>query len=151
LISATTNSILGLVELADEQDATRIHSTASLHVLRDVFHDRLNNWVRAKDQWRLLKDNRVCVILRDIGSQGELELAAAKLERVFREPHFYLGKAMPLMVTAGFAEFDNRSKDMTLAIQQAGIALNQAKQSSHLFEVYSPKTGLSENAERNLI
>ena len=150
-MQGASNSILGLVELADEHDATHIHSTASLHVLRDVFHDRLNNWVRAKDQWRLLDNNRVCVILKDIGSQGELELAAAKLERVFREPHIYLGKVMPLMVTAGFARFDNKDKDMTLAMQQAGIALNQAKQSSHLFEVYSHKAGLSEKAERILL
>ena len=100
----SNNSVLGLVELADADDLIEMHGSASFNVLRDVFHDRLKDWVRSKDQWRLLKNNRVCVILKDIGGEGELELAAAKLGRIFKEPHYHLGRPMPLEVAAGFAE-----------------------------------------------
>ena len=151
-MSAGNNSVLGLVELADSHvPANNIHGATSFSVLRDAFHDRLKGWVRTKDQWRLLNNNRVCVILKDIGSEGELELAAAKLERVFKEPHYHLGKCMALEVTAGFAQFNDHNKDMTLAMRQAGIALNQAKKSAHLFEVYSPKCGLNPDAEKKLL
>ena len=147
----SNNSVLGLVELADADDLIEMHGSASFNVLRDVFHDRLKDWVRSKDQWRLLKNNRVCVILKDIGSEGELELAAAKLGRIFKEPHYHLGRPMPLEVAAGFAELKGQNKDMKLAMQQAGIALKQAKKSSQLFDVYSPQFGINAEDERKLV
>ena len=150
-MSSNTHSVLGLVELSDYFDVANIHSSTAIHVLHDAFQDRLKTWVRPKDQWRLLDKNRVCVVLHDIGSQGELELAAAKLGRVFKEPHYHLGRALPLTVAAGFAEFKDGPKDMTLAMRQANIALNQAKKSSHLYEVYSPRDGLNPDAERGLV
>jgi EAL domain-containing protein (putative c-di-GMP-specific phosphodiesterase class I) len=151
LISSSKNSVLGLVELIDNEGTFELHGEASSRALHDVFHDRLKGWVRSKDQWRLLKNNRVCVILKDIGSEGELELAAAKLGRIFREPHYHQGRPMPLEVSAGFAEVNGRNKDLKLAMQQAGIALNQAKKSSRLFDVYSSDWGLNASDERVLV
>jgi EAL domain-containing protein (putative c-di-GMP-specific phosphodiesterase class I) len=145
------NSVLGLVELVDADDPIILHESTSSRVLRDVLQDRLTGWIRSKDQWRLLDNNRVCVILKDIGSQAELELAAAKLGRIFREPHYHRGRAMPLEVTAGFAELNGRSGDMKQAMQQAGIALNQAKKSSQLFDVYSSDWAVNANDERVLV
>jgi EAL domain-containing protein (putative c-di-GMP-specific phosphodiesterase class I) len=145
------NRVLGLVELVDADDPISLHESASSRVLRDVLQDRLTGWIRSKDQWRLLDNNRVCVILKDIGSQAELELAAAKLGRIFREPHYHRGRAMPLEVTAGFAELNGRSGDMKQAMQQAGIALNQAKKSSQLFDVYSSDWAVNANDERVLV
>lgn len=145
------HSILGLVELADGNNFMELHGGTPSRVLLDAFHDRLKGWVRPKDQWRPLNNNRVCVILKDIGSQGELELAASKLKRVFKEPHYHLGRPMQLEVTAGFAEFNEQDEDMKLAMHQAAVALNQAKVSSHLFDVYSPQCGLNSSDERKLI
>jgi EAL domain-containing protein (putative c-di-GMP-specific phosphodiesterase class I) len=151
LISSSKNSVLGLVELIDNEGTFELHGEASSRALHDVFHDRLKGWVRSKDQWRLLKNNRVCVILKDIDSEGELELAAAKLGRIFREPHYHQGRPMPLEVSAGFAEVNGRNKDLKLAMQQAGMALNQAKKSSRLFDVYSSDWGLNASDERVLV
>jgi len=151
LISSTKNSVLGLVELADTDDPINLHGSTSSRVLRDVFHDRLKGWVRSKDQWRLLNNNRVCVILRDIGSQGELELAAAKLGRIFKEPYYHRGRLMPLEVSAGFAELNGRDEDLKLAMQQAGIALKQAQKSSQLFDVYLSEWGMDASDERELV
>ncbi|RLA47974.1 MAG: hypothetical protein DRR04_06100 [Gammaproteobacteria bacterium] len=151
MISSTKNSVLGLVELADTDDPINLHGSTSSRVLRDVFHDRLKGWVRSKDQWRLLNNNRVCVILRDIGSQGELELAAAKLGRIFKEPYYHRGRLMPLEVSAGFAELNGRDEDLKLAMQQAGIALKQAQKSSQLFDVYLSEWGMDASDERELV
>ena len=63
---SSNHSILGLVELADSHGQGGYNSGSSLNIIRDVFHDRLKGWVRSKDQWRLLNNNRVCVILKDI-------------------------------------------------------------------------------------
>lgn len=148
---SSNHSVLGLVELSDSQASAGYHSGNSGRVIRDVFEDRLKGWVRAKDQWRLLNNNRVCVILKDIGSQGELELAAAKLGRIFEEPHFHMGRAVPIAVTAGFAEINSSGRDMKLAMQQAGLALNQAKKSRRLFDVYSDQCNGNNSDERELV
>jgi EAL domain-containing protein (putative c-di-GMP-specific phosphodiesterase class I) len=137
-----TNAVLGLVELANES-ATDIQSQTINQILHDAFGNRLDGWVRTKDEWSFLNDNRACVILRDIGSAGELELAAAKLDRIFKEPHYHLGRELRLTVTAGFTEFDDRNSDLAAAMQQAGIALDQAKRSDHLFKVFSPQKAKS--------
>jgi len=145
------NSVVRLVELADHYDVADLHASASFNVMRDVFHDRLKSWIRPRDQWRSINHNRACVILQDIGSEGELELAAAKLGRVFREPHVYRGKPMHLHITAGFAEPGGGNQNMTLAMRQAAMALNQAKNSSRLYEVFSPGNTRNPDAEAALI
>lgn len=149
-MAASTSSVLGIVEL-DNEESEDIRSQAINEVLHDAFCTRLTGWVRAKDEWSFLKKNRACVILRDIGSRGELELATAKLRRVFKEPHYHLGKALPLIVTAGFTEYNNQTTDLELALQQAGIALNQAKQTDNLFKVYSPQKARSIREESQLL
>ena len=145
-----SRSVLGLVELSPSNNGAP-YANGSSRVLSDVFQDRLKNWVRAKDQWRLLNDNRVCVILNDIGSGGELELAAAKLGRLFDEPHFHLGRALPLSVKAGFAEISGGGRDMSTAMEQAGLALMQAKNSQRLFDVYTEENCAKSADERDLL
>jgi len=149
--SEQQNSILGLVELSDSRDNGGYSTAASVNIIRDVFHDRLKGWVRAKDQWRLLNNNRFCVILKDIGSSGELELAAAKLGRIFDEPHFHMGRAVPISVTAGFTEIEDGNRDMKVAMQQAGLALKQAKKTHRLFDVYSDHCDVNETNENRLV
>ena len=143
-------SVLGLVELSPG-NGTGPYINGPDRVLSDVFQDRLKDWVRAKDQWRLVNDNRVCVILKDIGSGGELELAAAKLGRIFDEPHFHMGRALPLAVKAGFAEISGNGRDMSTAMEQASLALMQAKGSQRLFDVYTEENCKESDNERDLI
>jgi EAL domain-containing protein (putative c-di-GMP-specific phosphodiesterase class I) len=145
-----SRSVLGLVELSDSRNGGGYNSGAS-NVLRDVFQDRLKGWVRAKDQWRLLNNNRVCVILKDMTRGGELELAAAKLGRIFDEPHFHMGRALPLSVNAGFAEIKDCGRDISEAMEQATLALTQAKKSRRLFDVYSDDCTKGPRDERELI
>ncbi|NCF17332.1 MAG: EAL domain-containing protein [Haliea sp.] len=145
-----SRSVLGLVELSDSRNGGGYNSGAS-NVLRDVFQDRLRGWVRAKDQWRLLNNNRVCVILKDMTRGGELELAAAKLGRIFDEPHFHMGRALPLSVNAGFAEIKDCGRDISEAMEQATLALTQAKKSRRLFDVYSDDCTKGPRDERELI
>jgi len=146
----STNKVLGIVEL-DDEEADDVRSQNLSRVRHDAFCSRLTGWVRAKDEWSFLNRNRACVILHDIGSRGELDLATAKLRRVFKEPHYHLGEALPLVVTAGFTEYNQQTTDLAMALQQAGIALNQAKQTDKLFKVYSPQKARSLREENQLL
>tara|TARA_R110002049_G_scaffold70521_14_gene182140 strand:- start:1927 stop:3105 length:1179 start_codon:yes stop_codon:yes gene_type:complete len=145
----TTNRFLGLVELVNRSGEDSGNKTTS-QIMHDVFGHRLNDWLRSNDQWSFLNDNRACVILRDIDSMDELEVAAAELDSAFKEPHYYLGQELPLAVTAGFTEFNDQNSDLAQAMQEAGIALNQAKQSEILFQIFSGNhpDNLKEECER---
>ena len=147
---ATSHSILGLVELTNA-GAGDTDSKTTNRILHDAFGHRLNGWVKTSDQWSFLNDNRACVILRDIDSADELEIAVAKLDSIFKEPHYHLGQALPLMVAAGFTEFNDRNSDLALALQQAGIALDQAKQSDHLFQLFSTQNATPLPKESELL
>lgn len=142
--------VLGLVEFANEE-SDDIRSQARNEELHNAFCDRLNGWIRPKDEFSFIKKNRACVILKDIGSRGELDLAGAKLAKIFRSPHYHMGQAMPLVVNAGFTNLDEQETDMALAIQQAGIALNEARQSFNLFKVYSPQKAKNIQQETQLL
>lgn len=147
---ANSNSVLGLVELANIEADGNCNGNAS-RVRHDVFGHRLNGWVRNRDEWSFLNDNRACVILRDIDSPRELERAAADLDKLFREPHYHLGNALPLTVTAGFTQFNDQNCDLALALQEAGIALDQAKQSADLFKMFSPREAKTQQEELELL
>jgi len=149
-MAGTHHSVLGLVEIANEE-SDDIRSQTLNNELHNAFCNRLNDWIRPKDEYSFLKKNRACVILRDITSTGEIELAGAKLARIFRPPHYHMGQALPLVVNAGFTNLDDQHTDMALAIQQAGIALTEARQTYKLFKVYSPQKARDIKAESELL
>lgn len=150
-MSAHKGSMLGLVELTDAQGLLETHGASTFNLLREAYIDRLKSWVRGKDQWRVLDNNRFCVILRDISSVGEVELAAAKLGRLFEQPHYHFGRAVPLEVTAGFAPIHDESDDLKLATVCATKALRQARRSARLFDIYSPQCEGQADDERKLV
>ena len=126
-MNLTKECMLGLVELANADDVLDIHGADAHAMMREEFQTRMKKWIRSKDEWQVLDNHRFCVVLRDVSSQGELELAAAKLARIFEEPQQHYGRPITMEVTAGFTRFDEQNKDKVIAIRQAGIALMQAR------------------------
>ena len=131
-------NVLGLVELVDSDILSDTYGPHSFKLLKDVFVNRLKDWTRENDHWRVLDNSRFCVVLDDFNSRAQIELAAAKLQRVFDEPHYLLNKPVRLAVNAGFASIAESARDTDLAVRQAGMALNKARRASRLFEVYGP-------------
>ncbi len=129
--------MLGLVELADTAPLFGLEQSYSEEVLQAAFEARMHDWIRAKDKCRALPDKRMCVLLNGVSSAGELELAAAKLQRLFVEPYEHMGKSVTMAVKVGFAPYNGNETTMSTALQNAAQALNKAKSSSRLFEIYS--------------
>jgi len=148
---AERGDMIGLVDLADAEGLLDRHGTASFKDLQSIFHSRLEGWVRSRDEWQILEDNRFCVVLKGIGSRGELELATAKLERLFREPHYQFGRPVKLEIAAGFTRMKDTETNRDRALREAGSALLQAKKSSLLFDLYTPQKQHSADRERQLV
>ncbi len=151
MMPATTGGMFGLVEMVDVDDLLDGYELDSFSTLHGVYIERLKNWIRSGDQWKLLGNNRVCVLLKGMTSRAELELATSKLARVFEEPHYLLGRPFPLEVTAGFTAVHVSDLENETAVREAAMALRRAKASSRLFEVYGPQLENSAIDERGLV
>ena len=151
MMAPTVRSMLGVVELLDADGLADTHGRDSFTRMRDTYVERLKRWARAGDSWRLVGDHRFCVVLNGVSSPAELELAAAKLARLFEPPYQYLGRSIPLEVTAGFTAMSGDNLENDIAIRQAGMALRRAKSSSRLYEVYGPQCEPNAADERGLV
>lgn len=147
----TEHSVVALVELTDAEDLIDRHGAASFGDIQEVFYSRMENWVRPKDEWRRLDNHRFSVVLRGVSTRGELELATAKLARLFQEPHYQFGRPVSLEIVAGFAEIDKAENNIEQALRQAGTALRQARRSSQLYDIYTPTSENCLEEERKLV
>lgn len=130
-------TFLGLIELADYEHLIDTHGSVSAECLRDEFFSRLRQWVRPGDQTRTLRNNRFLVVLKGVGTRATLELATAKLARLFEPPHDLFGELVPLDVHAGFVLLKGSSVNTKQAMQQARLALRQARKTGVLYQVFN--------------
>ena len=84
-------NMLGVIELT-EHCASELSSGFSDEAIQEAFCARFKDWVRPKDVWHMVDNHRACVVLKGVTTSGELELAAAKLQRVFGQPHDHFGR-----------------------------------------------------------
>ncbi len=150
-MATAQGNMLGLVELADSDGLFDTYGAESFATMRDEFFRRMQRWARANDRWRLLERNRFCVVLRGVDGRAQLELAAAKLARLFEEPLSVFGRPVQLEVKAGFAALARPELEDELAMHQAGLALRSARRSPRLFELYSPDVEADHKDRRALL
>ena len=79
MMSVVKSSMLALVELADADGLADTHGSDSFNALHGAYVERLRGWARSGDTWKLIGNNRFCVVLNGVDSRAELELATAKL------------------------------------------------------------------------
>lgn len=147
----TKGSTLGLIELVGTQDLKDAHGTQTFELLRDEYISRVKNWIRSSDQSRLLNSNRICVVLKGVNNSAQIQLAAAKLSRIFMEPYSLLGDNVRMQVIVGFVPFDPASDDLKTFIRLGGKAVRHAKLHSKEYEVYGPHCETSGTDEQELV
>lgn len=149
-MSTARQDMVGLIELVDADALLDRHGKYALVDLQQVFSRRLQKWLRPRDEWRKLDDNHVYVTLRGVSTPGELAMATAKLERLFREPHHRFGQPVMLDVRAGFTAADAQSEEETV-LRQANMALREAQREQHLYHVYTPAGEFRVEEQRRLL
>ena len=90
-------------------------------------------------------------MLKGISSRGELELATAKLQRIFSEPHYQFGRPVNLDFIAGFTQVEDPPANRDGAIREAAQALRQARRTSRCFDLYAPQRTINAEEERKLL
>ena len=150
-MSSANSSVLGVVELTDIDELRDSYGADSFKELRETFRARLNSWTRSNDKCRELDNNRYCVILEGMNSRAELELATAKLSRIFEEPHRIFNQWVSMDVSAGFVSLKSTDPNIDQAISRAGKALRLARKSNRFFEVYNSENDDDAVDERTLL
>ena len=138
-MNSSNHNMVGLVELSDAEELLDRLGRSSFGDVQKTFYKRLQEWVRPKDEWKQLDDSRFCVVLRGMGTRGELELATSKLERMFAEPHMQYGRPVPLNIKAGFTESADPDNDLDQALRQANMALRKARKTTRVYDLYAPQ------------
>lgn len=134
-MTAISGSHLGLVELADYELLIDSLGSATADQIRVEFFNRLKQWVRSSDHSRAIDQHRNLVVLKGVDSPAALELATAKLHRLFEQPYDLFGDLTQIEIRAGFARMDGKT-DIHTALQQARHALRQARNQSALYRVF---------------
>lgn len=147
-MSTSGGSYLALVDLADYEHLVDTLGSECAKYLRRDFLQRLEQWPRPDDQFRILKNQRFLVVFKGMNNPAGLELATAKLARLFDTPCDLLGEPVDIPIHAGFTLLQN---DTQLAIQQARTALRLAKRSGNLYQMYSPGQQSRQDDERQLV
>lgn len=150
-MTAPGHDMVGVIELADADILLDQHGKLRLEDFRRVFCNRLQDWLRPRDELRELEDHRVCVVLRGVGSRGELALATAKLERLFRDPHYQFGRPVQLGFRAGFTSAEGDGKEDEEILRQANLALNEARANASNYHIYTPVKENRADSERRLL
>ncbi|MEH6358615.1 MAG: GGDEF domain-containing phosphodiesterase [Pseudomonadales bacterium] len=148
---APRKSFLGMVEIANYEDLIDTHGAEPAQYLRDEFFKRIQSWVRPGDQSSIQKNNSYLVVLKGVSTPAELELATAKLTRIFEQPYVLLGQPTAINIHVGFALLEGTSKNIQSEIKKARIALRQAKKSDELYRIFNIDTQNRLDDHYNLI
>lgn len=148
---AADDTMVGVIELADGDMLLDRHGRLAREDFQRIFLRRLQQWLRPRDESRELGDQRVLVLLRGIRSRGELDLATAKLERLFEEPYTHFGQPLRLGFHAGFTSTEGTRAESEEALRQANLALREARAGNRSVRLYTPVTQSRADNQRKLL
>ncbi|MDH3643258.1 MAG: bifunctional diguanylate cyclase/phosphodiesterase [Gammaproteobacteria bacterium] len=126
---------LALVEIenAGEVSAELGHTSGELFLAE--FEDRVGHLLRGQDEVIKIQPNKLCVLLRGVWDPQQIQLAGAKLTRLFEAPIEILDEEINAAVHAAFVPPGNEPVDpkMRLRIAEAGLA--EARKANEPFVV----------------
>ncbi|MCV6623125.1 MAG: GGDEF domain-containing phosphodiesterase [Cellvibrionaceae bacterium] len=142
-------SYIGLIEIADYEGLVGRHGPASAQLLLEEFYQRLQRWARPQDQAKVLKNRRFMVMLDGVHDDAQLQLATAKLIRLFEAPCDLMGITAPIKFHAGFCLHEGQDAEQTLL--RCRIALRQARKGGLAIQIYHHEFQASLDDEPRLV
>ncbi|GAA6153529.1 putative bifunctional diguanylate cyclase/phosphodiesterase [Pseudoteredinibacter isoporae] len=146
-----TAHYIGIIEIADYDGLAALHGPASALLLLDEFHRRMTSWVRPIDQSKILKDGRFLVSLSGVADDAQLQLAAAKLERLFSQPCELMGISSPIGYHAGFCLHKGDQSTSEKTLLHCRIALRQARKAALPMQIFQQEFQVGIDDESRLV
>ncbi len=118
--------------------------TADLYL--EEFVSRLRAFARSSDRLIELSQDKYCLVLTGVTDRSHVELAAAKLERMFEAPADIIGERLDFELTAGFVVPGDRLVTPKLMLGAAETALRLAEREQSTCAILSAEE--LDNTER---
>ncbi|MCH8140564.1 MAG: EAL domain-containing protein [Proteobacteria bacterium] len=127
-----------LIELAD---LPVIKAEAGVEIAKlyaDEFHHRARRLARTYDDFFAIAEGRVALVLRRIQNTQQIELAAAKLSRLFEDPIEVISDSLYVKPTSAFVVPIKRRTAAEEILELAERGILQAKHTDKAYVVISP-------------
>ena len=143
-------STLLLVELSNADEVYDDLGHGSMELFAAEFESRLRQLARPRDEVVQILPNKYCLVLQDVWDPEQVELAAAKLTRLFEEPVSLLDEEIQPQVHAAFVPPGNRRLDRKAQVRIAESALREAQKANVAYVVRDAveTRSRSDNAKR---
>ncbi len=139
---------LALVELTNADDVGLELGDSSLELLLGEFETRLRGLARREDELVPLEAHKFCVVLRDLEDPYQVELAAAKLVRLFEETVSLLDEEVRAEVCAAFVPPAEPRLDTKARLKLAERTLREARAAGRPYLIRSPKEQRGDDQDR---
>ncbi|WP_369692857.1 EAL domain-containing protein [Idiomarina piscisalsi] len=96
-----------------------------------VAAERLNDCLRPGDTLARMEGDEFVAVLPELNHQGDAALVAERLLQAMQEPFFIDETELHLSASAGIAVTENHDEDPLRLVQQADIAMYEAKRQGH--------------------
>lgn len=124
---------LALIELTNRDDVAADLGAGCLELFLDEFEQRVQQLVRPEDEYIRIEPHKICVILRNVWDPQMLELAGAKLGRLFEAPIELLGEDVQPDVRAAFVPTGVQKLGNKERIQIAEAALREVRKTERIY------------------
>lgn len=121
------SSTLALVEVDNHNDVFAALGQASRDIFLEEFADRIGQFARQSDELIEIQPNKFCILLENVSEPVQLELAGAKLTRLFEAPIQILDEEFKASVHTAFVPPRKGDSTNLQRMQIAESALIEAR------------------------
>ena len=121
------NSTLALIQIENADEVFAALGQSSLDIFLSEFEERVGQFARDQDQVLKVKPDKLCVLLCNVEDLVQIELAGAKLARLFESPICIVDEEFSARVHTAFVPPDGAPSDTKKRLRIAESGLMDAK------------------------
>lgn len=121
------NSTLALIQIENADEVFAALGQSSLDLFLAEFEERVGRFARDQDQILKVTPDKLCVLLSNVADDVQIELAGAKLARLFEAPISIVDEEFSARVHTAFVPPDGTSLDTKKRLRIAESGLMNAK------------------------
>jgi EAL domain-containing protein (putative c-di-GMP-specific phosphodiesterase class I)/GGDEF domain-containing protein len=141
----------GLIQLVGAGRIADAYGAEVAELYLDEFHQRIDSFARSGDRVIRVDASRYAIILRDVTVRHHVQLAAAKLLRVFEQSTEIIGERLGFDVHAGFAIPDDSNLTLKALTAQAESALRRAIAEDQPYLIITPLEATATREDPSLV
>lgn len=132
---------LALVEIENADEIFAVYGEASGEQFLRTFEDRVRQLARPCDKIIKMQPHKLCLLLRGIHDPLQIQLAGAKLTRLFEPPISILDEEVKVTVHAAFIPPAEDCPDTTTRLRLAESSLSEARKNGEPFVIRDAAAG----------